>query len=123
MKNDYLIERKENFFTKVANFIRNLFKKNGSEEDTTSGAITSDTQNNDFMDYIKVEKDSNEKLLNLQKSFEIGEVLIDELSDNELVLLKDLYNSQKVELDKQIDEKKTKIGMLRFRLTGSVNKI
>jgi len=123
MKNDYLIERKENFFTKVANFIRNLFKKNSSEEDTTSGAITSDTQNNDFMDYIKVEKDSNEKLLNLQKSFEIGEVLIDELSDDELVSLKDLYNSQKVELDKQIDEKKTKIGMLRFRLTGSVNKI
>lgn len=125
MKNDYLIERKENFFTKVINFIRGLFKKDGSiqSETTDSNTVYSSTNNSEFMDYIKIEKDEDKKLLEMQAKFENKEILMSEMSDNDLILLKKLYDSQIEDLNKEIDNKKTKIGMLRFRLTGSVNKI
>ena len=125
MKNDYLIERKDNLFTKVANFIRGLFSKNkGIEEASNLDAVTSGANNNsEFMDYIKLDNKEDEKLLGLQEKFENKEVVMNDLSDSEIVSLKDLYNSQIEKLNKEIDEKKTKIGMLRFRLTGSVDKI
>jgi len=124
MKNDYLIERKETFFSKVVNFIKGLFnKKEVTIEDGTNNIEPSTAENNEFLDYVKIGNTADKKLLELQSKFDKKEVLMADLSDEELISLKDLYISQIESLNKEIDNKKTKIGMLRFRLTGSVNKI
>lgn len=136
MKNDYLIEKKDNIITKMINFFRNIFYKerdsktdiNDVENDDKVENIKEiETQENieenvsqretEFLNYIRVNKKEDPELIELQKKFENKEILMSELSDEELINLNELYQRQIDNMKRELENKKTKIGMLKFKLS------
>ena len=121
MKDKYLIEKKGNIFTKILNFLKNLFKKdtknNIEKSDIYSNEIYKDENqssnyNNsisestskeeeyttkyesDFLNYLRVDNREDPELLELQRRFESKEILMSEMSEKDLIRLNDLYNRQ-----------------------------
>lgn len=142
MKDKYLIEKKENIFTKILNFLKNLFKKdtknNIEKSDIYSNEIYKDENqssnyNNsisestskeeeyttkyesDFLNYLRVDNRENPELLELQRRFESKEILMSEMSEKDLIRLNDLYNRQINNMKRDLENKKTKVGMLKFK--------
>lgn len=147
MKDKYLIEKKENIFTKILNFLKNLFKKdtknNIEKSDIYSNEIYKDENqssnyNNsisestskkeeyttkyesDFLNYLRVDNRENPELLELQRRFESKEILMSEMSEKDLIRLNDLYNRQINKMKNDLENKKTKVGMLKFKLSKQI---
>lgn len=147
MKDKYLIEKKENIFTKILNFLKNLFKKdtknNIEKSDIYSNEIyknenQSSNYNNyisestskkeeyttkyesDFLNYLRVDNRENPELLELQRRFESKEILMSEMSEKDLIRLNDLYNRQINNMKRDLENKKTKVGMLKFKLSKQI---
>ena len=147
MKDKYLIEKKENIFTKFLNFLKNLFKKdtknNIEKSDIYSNEIyknenQSSNYNNyisestskkeeyttkyesDFLNYLRVDNRENPELLELQRRFESKEILMSEMSEKDLIRLNDLYNRQINNMKRDLENKKTKVGMLKFKLSKQI---
>ena len=147
MKDKYLIEKKENIFTKILNFLKNLFKKdtknNIEKSDIYSNEIYKDENqssnyNNsisestskeeeyttkyesDFLNYLRVDNRENPELLELQRRFESKEILMSEMSEKDLIRLNDLYNRQIKNMKRDLENKKTKVGMLKFKLSKQI---
>lgn len=147
MKDKYLIEKKENIFTKILNFLKNLFKKdtknNIEKSDIYSNEIYKDENqssnyNNsisestskkeeyttkyesDFLNYLRVDNRENPELLELQRRFESKEILMSEMSEKDLIRLNDLYNRQINNMKRDLENKKTKVGMLKFKLSKQI---
>lgn len=147
MKDKYLIEKKENIFTKILNFLKNLFKKdtknNIEKSDIYSNEIYKDENqssnyNNyisestskkeeyttkyesDFLNYLRVDNRENPELLELQRRFESKEILMSEMSEKDLIRLNDLYNRQITKMKNDLENKKTKVGMLKFKLSKQI---
>ena len=147
MKDKYLIEKKENIFTKILNFLKYLFKKdtknNIEKSDIYSNEIYKDENqssnyNNyisestskkeeyttkyesDFLNYLRVDNRENPELLELQRRFESKEILMSEMSEKDLIRLNDLYNRQINNMKRDLENKKTKVGMLKFKLSKQI---
>ena len=140
MKNDYLIEKKENIFTKILDFFKRLFKKenlnkniNENSLNNISDSISNNMEKNDygykdersgeeseFLNYLRIDKKEDPALLELQSKFENKEVLMSELSDEELIKLNELYIRQIDNMKRELENKKTKIGMLKFKLSKQI---
>lgn len=140
MKNDYLIEKKENIFTKILNFFKRLFKGENSNKsinenslDNLSDIISNNIEKNDyaykaerseeeseFLNYLRIDKKEDPDLLELQERFENKEILMSELSDEELIKLNDLYNRQINNMKRELENKRTKVGMLKFKLSKQI---
>ena len=136
MKNDYLVERKESIFTKIFKFLRNLFKRNNQEDniDNNEEIIeknqeidnnlksenSSDEYDSEFLDYLRIDKREEPELLELQRKFENKEILMSDMSDIDLIRLNDLYNRQITKMKNDLENKKTKVGMLKFKLSKQI---
>lgn len=147
MKDKYLIEKKENIFTKILNFLKNLFKKdtknnieksdiysneiykdenqssnyNNSISESTSKEEENTTKyESDFLNYLRVDNRENPELLELQRRFESKEILMSEMSEKDLIRLNDLYNRQINNMKRDLENKKTKVGMLKFKLSKQI---
>ena len=147
MKDKYLIEKKENIFTKILKFLKNLFKKdtknNIEKSDIYSNEIYKDENqssnyNNsisestskeeeyttkyesDFLNYLRVDNRENPELLELQRRFESKEILMSEMSEKDLIRLNDLYNRPINNMKRDLENKKTKVGMLKFKLSKQI---
>ena len=99
-----LIEKKEkaSIFGKIKNFFKNIFSKKQVEivEEET---IVKET-NSEFKESIKMTEDEETKLLDLQRRYHRGEIAENDLTDEQIDALCDLY-------DKQIEEIKNTIKM------------
>lgn len=105
-----LIEKKENsFFGKIKTFFRNLFGKNNNENTVAETENNNAKENNDFKEYIKMTEDEETKLLELQRKYRNGEIKEDDLTDEQIDDLCDLYDKQIAELKKAIEIKEQKI--------------
>lgn len=136
MKNDYLVERKESIFTKIFKFLRNLFKRNNQEDniDNNKEIIgknqeidnnlksenSSDEYDSEFLAYLRIDKREEPELLELQQKFENKEILMSDMSDIDLIRLNDLYNRQITKMKNDLENKKTKVGMLKFKLSKQI---
>ena len=89
-------QQKYNIFKKIFNFIKSFFSS-PKVENTISG-----TESHKKPYSLQDEFQKNKKLLDLQKSFENGDIQEQDLSEEEKKLLVKLYHQQINDLDKDI---------------------
>lgn len=104
-----LIEKEEkiNLFGKIKNFFKNLFGKRQVEvvqEETVEKEVS-----NEFKESIKMTEDEETKLLDLQRRYRRGEIAENDLTDEQIDALCDLYDKQIEELKESIRIKEEKI--------------
>ena len=106
-----LIEKKEGFFSKVKNFFKGLFNK--KTKNITNGIVNSESDRakeiNSFKDDIKVDEDEEMKLIELQRKYRRGEIAENDLTEEQIDALSDLYDRQIEALKKAIEEKERQI--------------
>lgn len=113
-----LVESKnENgFFTKLKNFFRNLFSKNTEKslnyDVAENNKVEIDgSKKSEFVDSIKVDNtvEADEEVLELQRKLRANEITMNDLTEEQVDKLIDLY-------DKQIAIKKAKIEDLKRKI-------
>lgn len=106
-----LIEKKESFFSKVKSFFKGLFNK--KSKNVTNSTVNSECdcakENTSFKEEIKVVEDEENKLLELQKKYRRGEIAENDLTEEQIDALSDLYDRQIEALKKVIEEKEKQI--------------
>ena len=101
---------KESFFDKVRKFFKKLFSK---KEEVVE--ITENQKENDFLSRVKIEEDNEEKrLLKLQSLLAEEVIAEEELPDDDIKALHELYNKQILQLKREIDEYRQKTLKLRM---------
>lgn len=108
--------KKENIFNKVINFIRKVFYK--PKQDTQETVFIKEKTNNknEFLNKIKLEHEENPILIELQRKFENKEVALSQLSKDQIHELNLLYKKQIDDLDKELDNKKTELNIIKNRI-------
>ena len=126
MKNNSLIVKEENIFSKIIGFFKKIFgKKEVVEAPIVEEKIEKEdkkinNRESDFLRYIQINKKENPELLELQRKFEAKEILMREMTDEQLIELTALYKRQIEEINRDIENKKIRIGMLKFKVTGQM---
>lgn len=101
---------KESFFDKIKQFFKKLFSK--KEENVEQTEIKKE---NDFLSRVKIEEDNEEKrLLKLQSLLAEEIIAEEELPDDDIKALHELYNKQILQLKREIDEYRQKTLKLRM---------
>ena len=105
-----LIEKEEkSLFGKIKNFFAKLFgRKKEIEEEFV---VEIEENNSEFKESLKVEEVEVEeaKLLDLQRRYRRGEIADNDLTDEQIEALSNLYDKQIEALKKAIAEKEQKI--------------
>ena len=107
-----LIEKNEkSIFGRIKNFFKKLFnkKENSVENETVEESSASVKENNEFKEYIKMTEDEETKLVDLQARYRRGEIGQNDLTEEQIDALCDLYDKQIEELNKSIKIKEEKI--------------
>lgn len=113
-----LIEKQEkSLFGKIKNFFAKIFGKKvensevSEEELTNNPEIINEEDNKEFKESIKVEEveDEEAKILDLQRRYRRGEIADNDLTDEQIDALSNLYDKQIEALKKAIAEKEQKI--------------
>ena len=107
-----LIEKNEkSIFGRIKNFFKKLFnkKENAVVNETVEESSASVKENNEFKEYIKMTEDVETKLLELQARYRRGEIGQNDLTEEQIDALCDLYDKQIEELNKSIKIKEEKI--------------
>ena len=104
---------KENVIDKIKNFFKRLFSKKKEEKIETLES----KKENDFINNIKIEEDTEEKrLLKLQSLIAEDVITEEELPEEDVKALHKLYDKQILDLKKEIDEYREKILKLRMNI-------
>lgn len=122
MNNNGLIEYKENFITKIRNFFFKLFKKNKIIQEQPQEQTNVNIQNNkaNFVETIAIKKDEEkEKLIQLQRDYKDGNILEDDIPQNEKEKLVELYKKQNEEMKNKIELEQKEIRKLLDSLKAS----
>lgn len=108
-----LIEKNEKgIFSKIKNFFKNLFSKKDNQKLANEDSKENTTQqkdNNDFKNYIKMTQDEETKLLDIQARYRRGEIGQNDLTDEQIDALCNLYDKQIADLKKAIENTKKQI--------------
>ena len=117
MENKYLQVRKENIFTKCINFIKGIFiKKVEKEIPAKIETIENRNVKSDYLNDIKIYKEENKELLDLQSKYENKEIDLGVMSDEEIHELNLLYKRQISDLKKNLEDKKTQLSIMKHRI-------
>lgn len=88
---------------KIKSFFKNLFKKKDVQE--VAKKSNSVDEKSAFEESIVVKKDEEkERILELQKRFKEGKLNPEDVTEEDIDKLTELYNEQIAELNKQIEE-------------------
>ena len=122
MKNKSLQVRKENIFTKFMDFVKKIFKKKETKENTKQEPIVNTTEENksDFFEKYRVHQENSE-LLNLQNQFEKGEIDLCTMSNEEVRELNLLYKRQILDLNARLNNKKAELNRIQYNEKQSTN--
>ena len=106
-----LIERNEStIFGKIKNFFRNLFKKKEINEISEEKEVDiHEEKKQEFKEYVKKIEDENTQLLDLQRRYRKGEIGDNDLTEEQIDALCDLYDRQIISLKKSIEAKQQQI--------------
>lgn len=103
-----LIESKErNLFTKIKNFFRKIFTKKSNIKEENGKDIQD--INNKFKESIKMADDEEVKIFELQARYRRGEIAENDLTEEQIDAICDLYDKQIEELKQAIKIKEEKI--------------
>ena len=118
-----LVQVNENsIFYKIKRFFKNLFNKNKDTTDNyfiieeTNCSSENENKKSSFMESIKNIEDEETKLLKLQKQYRSGEIKEEELSQEQVKSLCDLYDRQIANLKKSNEIRKQKLLEYRRKL-------
>ena len=122
MKNKSLQVRKENIFTKFMDFVKKIFKKKETKENTKQEPIVNTTEENksDFFEKYRVHQENSE-LLNLQNQFEKGEIDLCTMSNEEVHELNLLHKRQILDLNARLNNKKAELNRIQYNEKQSTN--
>jgi len=117
MENKYLQVRKESIFTRFVNFIKGIFgKKVEKEISVQAEKIEEKDVKSDFLNEMRIYKEENEELLDLQSKYENKEIDLGVMSDEEVHELNLLYKRQISDLKKNLEDKKTQLSIMKHRI-------
>lgn len=117
MENKYLQVRKESIFTKFINFIKGIFAKKVEQEIPTKiETIENKDVKSDFLNNIRIYKEENKELLDLQSKYENKEIDLAVMSDEEVHELNLLYKRQISDLKKNLEDKKTQLSIMKHKI-------
>ena len=106
-----LIERNEStILGKIKNFFRNLFKKKEINESSEEKEVdVQEEKKQEFKEYVKKTEDENTQLLDLKRRYRKGEIGDNDLTEEQIDALCDLYDRQIISLKKSIEAKQQQI--------------
>ena len=106
-----LIERNEStIFGKIKNFFRNLFKKKEISKISEEKEVDiHEEKKQEFKEYVRKTEDENTQLLDLQRRYRKGEIGDNDLTEEQIDALCDLYDRQIISLKKSIEAKQQQI--------------
>ena len=106
-----LIERNEStIFGKIKNFFRNLFKKKEISKISEEKEVDiHEEKKQEFKEYVKKTEDENTQILDLQRRYRKGEIGDNDLTEEQIEALCDLYDRQIISLKKSIEAKQQQI--------------
>lgn len=122
MKNNKLIEYKENVFTRIVKLFRKLFsRKNVStSKNTIKESITNNKNKVNFLENIQIKEDKEEiRLKKLKLLYDNGEIDEDDLSEEEIEKLVALYESETEKLNNDTLRRKIHIEQMLKELKNS----
>lgn len=118
-----LIQVNENsIFYKIKSFLKNLFKKNNNTIDNYSVIEEKDrseknsNKKDSFLENIKNIENEETKLLKIQKQYRSGEIKEEELTEEQVKSLCELYDKQIANLRKSNEIRKQKLLEYRKKL-------
>ena len=106
-----LIERNEStIFGKIKNFFRNLFKKKEISKISEEKEVDiHEEKKQEFKEYVKKTEDEDTQLLDSQRRYRKGEIGDNDLTEEQIEALCDLYDRQIISLKKSIEAKQQQI--------------
>ena len=111
-----LIERNEStIFGKIKNFFRNLFKKKEISKISEEKEVDiHEEKKQEFKEYVKKTEDEDTQLLDLQRRYRKGEIGDNDLTEEQIEALCDLYDRQIISLKKSIEAIRAKFHLHYF---------
>ena len=114
-----LIEKEEkSLFGKIKNFFKKLFFKK-AEKENCQEEIVEETNSNEFKESIKMSEDEEKVLLDLQARYRRGEIAENDLTEEQIDALCDLYDRQIEKLNESIRIKEEKIAEYKKRIENN----
>lgn len=115
-----LIEKKEkiNLFGKIKNFFKNLFGKKQVEV-AEQIVVEQQESSNEFKDSIKMTEEEENELLELQKKYRRGEIAENDLTEEQIDALCDLYDKQIEDIKQSIKIKEEKIAEYKRKIESN----
>lgn len=114
-----LIEKKEkSVFQKIKNFFKKVFGKKQIENNIQPDIIEEES-NNEFKESIKMTEDEETKLLELQRRYRRGEIAENDLTEEQIDALCELYDKQIEDLKQSIRIKEEKIAEHKKRIENN----
>ena len=122
MKKNKLIPYKGNIFSRISNFLKKIFFR--KEEYITERIEDKSFYNNqckeNFIENILIKENEEEKRLNnLQLQYENGEIDEEEISEEDMDKLIEMYEKETEELNKETESIKTHISQMLKELKNS----
>ena len=121
-----MIKVNENsFFYKIKIIFKNLFNKKtkgieDNEFEIERQVVSENNTRNSFMENIKDMAENEEtKLMNLQKQFENGQIIEEQLSEQQRFSLSELYDKQIADLRKSNELRKKRL--LEYKMKTQMN--
>ena len=108
-----------NIFRKIINFFKCKIVKEKIPVSSNNSKEIKDTKLN-FKEYIKVIEDDAVKLLNLQKEYRSGKIREEDLSQEQILSLCDLYDKQITILRKSNELRKQNLLQYRKNITKKI---
>ena len=112
MKNNKLIEHKENIVSKIFNFIKKIFfnKKLNTNKNISEDKRTNEKTREKFFYDIQIKENEEEKRLNkLKLQYDNGEIDEEDISDEDIDKLIALYKKETEEINKDTLKRKKHI--------------
>lgn len=119
MKNNKLIPYKENIFAKISNFFRKIFsrKKEDIEEMNNEKSIYNIKQKENFVENILIKENKEEKRLKtLQLQYDNGEIDEEDISDEDMEKLIEMYEKETEKLNKETENIKIHLSHMLKKL-------
>lgn len=117
MKNNKLIVYKKSIFKKISEFFKKIFSK---KEVLSKEVIITNEKNNNFLENIQIKEDKEElRLLQLKQQYENGEIDEEEISDEDVDKLCELYKKETDELNADTERRKNYIAQMLKELKNA----
>lgn len=112
-------KREKGLFSNIKNFFRNLFSKKQVQDIGKQEPIINE-QTSSFKESVRTIENEETQLLDLQERYRRGEVTENDLTDEQIEALCDLYDRQIEELKRTIKIKEEKIEQHRRKKQNEI---